>query len=748
MMRTRLLVAALLSTVVLPVVAQPAPFDMTPESDLRQAPPPASAPASTPMVPQPVLPTRSEHFLLPSSTVRLAGEESREAMVVYLTQAQADAPARLQLSYLNAVVVAPEVSHLDVTINGTPLRRTNISSSSAPSAIVIDVPSGLLRAGANRVEFSASQRHRTDCTVGSTYELWTELDSSAALLSFEGQNLGQVRQLADLAAVGVDASGKTTIRLITPDLAQPEATRVAVDLAQKLALALRVPNLNVERATELSEAAMPGVLDVVLGPVDQLPAELAQYTAQAGSASIAALVPLPTGANTLLVSGPTWAAVAEATPAILTAAPVSEDRPRIDLPYPVPTLFGGQTLSLADLGVPTTEFNGRRYTTLFQFELPPDFYANLYGEAELVLDAAYSADVQPGSEIDIFANGQIASATPLLRTDGGLLRDTIIRFPMTNLRAGRNELEVVVNLNAQSDEVCSPGWTGEAPTRFVFSSSTQFRMPDYARAASLPNLQGLTGSAWPYADDQQVPLVLGEGDAVATAAMTLLARAATSSGKVLPVTITAEASLRPDTNAIVVMPLPQMSQPTLERAGVARGAAANGSNDEGAVLNQFRAGGNPSNPFNGAANWLLGRVGLTVADLRVLPQRDAPYPLAPQGVVLTQTMQPEGGLWTVLTANDETSLLEGMQRLAVTEQWRQIGGRASALSASDADVTAVETVAPVLRQTQPFSIWNMRLVAANWFSGNILLFTAALGGAALLLMLATALVLGRVGRQK
>lgn len=748
MIRERLLLAALLTTIVLPALAQPAPFDMTPETDLRVAPPEVTTPATPPMVPESIAPTRSERYLLPNGSFRLTGEESRQAIVVYLTQAQADAQARLQLSYLNAVVVAPEVSDLEISVNGTALTRNAIGSSSAPSPIAIDLPEGLLRAGPNTIEFSASQRHRTDCTIDSTYELWTEVDSSTALLSFEGADLGQVRQLTDLAAVGVDAQGNTTIRLITPDLGQPEATRVAIDLAQTLALALRVPNLHVEHATALSEAAAPGVLDVALGPAAQLPSALAEYATQAGAGSIAALVPMPTGANTLLISGPDWASVSQATAAIGTAAPVSASRPRIDLPYAVPTLLGGQSLQLADLGVPTTEFNGRRYTALFQFELPPDFYANLYGEAELVLDAAYSSDVLPGSRIDIFANGQIASATPLLRTDGGTLRDTIIRLPMTNLRAGRNELEVVVNLDAQSDAVCSPGWTGEAPVRFVFSSSTQFRLPDYARAAALPNLQALTGSAWPYSEDDAVALVLGDDPQSAIAAMVLLARAATASGKVLPVTIASEGNLQPEANAIVVMPVSELSQPTLDRTLLLRGELASAPADEGAALDRFSSGANQSNAITGFAEWLLEQVNLSLDDLRVLPRSDPPYPVAADAVVLAQAMQPEGGLWTVLTGPDAATMLVGVQRMAVTDQWRQIGGRLSTLATTDADVIAVETLAPVLVQTQPFSIWNLRLVAANWFSDNILIFTAALGGVAMLLMLATALVLGKVGRQK
>ncbi|ODT69918.1 MAG: hypothetical protein ABS75_14900 [Pelagibacterium sp. SCN 63-23] len=747
MTRTGLVLATLFCTSCMSALAQPAPFDMTPESGLRVPVAPAT---NTPAPVQPVVvaPQRLERFLLPAASFRLAGEESRTAMVVYLTEAQANAPARLQFAYTNAVVVAPEISNLSISVNGTPVAREPIASPSAPRQIAVELPAGLLRQGANRIEFSATQRHRTDCSINSTYELWTDVVGSSATLSFEGANIGQVRQLADLAAIGVDATGATTVRMVVPALGEAEANRVAIRLAQQLALALRVRNLHVEQASTLSESAAPGVLDVVLGTVDQLPAELAEYGTQATSAPVTALAARPTGANTLVVSGPDWAAVAQAADSVLVAAPVAPDRPIIDLPDAIPLLQGGESVSLAALGQPTAEFNGRRFTANFQFMLPPDFYGTNYGEAELVLDAAYSSDVQPGSEIDIFTNGQIASATPLLRTDGGLLRNTVIRVPMTNLRPGRNEVAVVVNLNAQSDAICSAGWTGAAPVRFVFSSSTQFRMPEYARAAELPDLQLFTGSAWPYADAGEVPLLLGRGPDVTIAAMTLLARAAAASNTVLPVTIANEAQVQPGQDAIFVMAAPEMSAPTLARSGVTTSAQNIAAIEETAALDQFRSDGGQRNIFSGAADWVLQRVGLTLSDLRVLPESDMPYPVTNGSVVLAQARQPEGGLWTVLTGPDAATMRSGIARMTVTEQWRQVDGRVSMLGANDANVTAVPPRAPTLIQTQPVSVWNLRLVAANWFSGNILLFTAALAAMAVLLMAVTALVLVRVGRQK
>ncbi len=753
MTRSRALATLLMLSIAAPAYAQPAPFDMTPESGLRQAPAPApdsAVPAVQPPanVPQPTpQPSRFERPLLPAATLRLGGEESREGVVAYLTEAQAAAPARLQFSYLNAIVVAPEISDLAIRINGAEVGRTPIASSAAPAQVGIDVPAGLLRAGANTIEFAASQRHRTDCSVNSTYELWTEIDGPSAILSFEGSALGVLRNLPDLAAVGVGADGRTTIRLVANDLDQPDARAAAMILAQQLVLALRVPNPHIELSAALSEAAQPGLIDVVVGPAVQLPAALSGFGAQAAAGPIAALTPLPSGVTTLLVSGPDWRAVSQASAAVLNAAPPAPTRPRIDLAQPVPMMLGGDSVSLAELGVPTIEFNGRRYSTRFQFELPPDFYANRYGEADLVLDAAYSADVQPGSEIDVYTNNQIASATPLLRTDGGLLRDTVIRIPMTNLRPGRNEVDVVVNLQTHSDEVCAPGWTGQAPVRFVFSSRSLIRLPNYARAATVPDLQVMTGSAWPYTDDAQVAMTVASGDDAAIAAMTFLARTAAASGRVVPVALTAETALAPGRNAIVVGPAPSLSAQSLGRAGLSATGLASGGTDDRLLLEQFRTDGSDGSAAS-TANRLLQSVGLSLDDLRVLPQRDPDYPVSAGTTVIAQSAQPEGGVWTFVTAPDGETLRQGVERLSATAQWRQIGGRVSALGPAGDTVTVVQSVAPRVIQTQPWSFFNLRRVAANWFSQNILAFTALMAGAAVLLMLATSMVLGNVGRQK
>lgn len=745
-------IAALLATVSLPTFAQaPAPFDMSPESELvvptPQAPTTPTTPRPEAVAPAPMAPASFTRFVLPEPQLRLDGEENRQAVVTYLTEEQAGTAARLEFSYLNALVVAPEVSALGVRINGTEISGQPIASSAAPAAISVPLPAGLLKAGANTIEFRVTQRHRTDCSVDSTYELWTQLQDGNARLVFDAPATGKITRLSDLAAIGVDAAGDTTVRILQGGADSPEASSAGLQIMQQLAIALRVADLRIETTETLSAGYEAGVLDVVMLPADALPTEFASARAQAAAGPLAAMVPVAGGANVLLISGPDWASIRRAGDAILASAPLTPTSPRIDLPTPHPMMLGGQSVTLADLGVETIEFNGRRYYAQLQFELPYDFYAYRYGELELVLDAAYSRDVLPGSEIDIYTNGQIASATPLLRTDGGLLRDTIIRIPMTNLRPGRNEVAISVNLQAESDAVCSPGWTGQAPTRFVLSNTSQLRLPDYARAAAMPELLVTAGSGWPYAGMQTSPIALGSGTDSLVSAMLMLARIAAASGQVLPVEAVSANDIAANENAIVVMPLGEMSPPVLSAAGVASSAAAAPSGAGDTLLNQFTTQA-PAAPWTGPATWIAERVGLELDDLRILPTADGLYPIAPGEVAMSQVRRPEGGIWTLLTASDSQAMRAGAERLVITENWRDIAGRVSTLGPTDNEVTNVHANNPAVLETQPFSLSNLRLVAANWFSGNLLYFAAAIGAAAVLLMLASSFVLTQLGRRQ
>ncbi|MBK1795973.1 cellulose biosynthesis cyclic di-GMP-binding regulatory protein BcsB [Devosia sp. WQ 349] len=743
-----LLTTALLTTTLLSVVAQ-AQFDMSPESDRVVAAPTPAVPLPTTSADAVLAPVNVSFSrpILPERTFNLAGEEVRRSVVVYLTAEQAAAPASLDLAYLNAVVVAPENSSVKLRINSVEIAQSPIASPSQPSALSFAVPQGILRPGPNVIEFAASQRHRTDCTIASTYELWTDIESTSARLRFEGANLGVIRQLSDLGAVGVDENGTTTLRVISADHTDSRARTALLRLTQQLSLAMRVPGLKVERATELSSEARPGVLDVVVMPAERLPSAVAGAAPQATTGPVAAMIAVQSKANTLVVSGPDWHAIERAGEAIAIAAPGGDGRPRIDLATPHPRLEGGMEISLSELGVETIEFNGRNFSTSLQFDLPADFYAYRYGTLDLVLDAAFSADVEPESEINIYTNGQIASATPLLRTDSGILRNTVMRIPMTNMRPGRNVVDIRVNLLTASDALCQPGWTGQAPTRFVLSNSTVLRMPEFARAASLPNLEVFTGLGWPYSEQPTVPVVVSEGETDLTAAMQLLGRVAAAGDTVLPVEVMSQSTLTPDKNAILVMPLSAMPVSISGRTGISGVSAPVQSPNERA-LDQFATPQAETSAWRRPADWLSQRLGLNLDDLRIRALDNGPRTISANSAALSQVRQPEGGIWTVLTAADSAVLLEGSERMLVTDNWRKISGRISEVARNADGVEVVPASNHTLVNTQPFSFANMRLVAANWFSGNILFFAGAIMAMGVLLMFATSFVLNAVGRRE
>ncbi|MGV3490645.1 MAG: cellulose biosynthesis cyclic di-GMP-binding regulatory protein BcsB, partial [Devosia sp.] len=361
-MRTRL---ALLASLLLMATAQAqtAPFDMSPEAALL---PPAATPAeAASTVAKPAAPDFLR-YLVPEAAVRLAGETDQRAFQIYLTAAQAAAPATVQVGYLNALVVAPETSRLRMEINGTTVLATPIASSAATSTMTAAIPEGILQPGFNTVFIRADQRHRTDCNIGSSYELWTDIDPAQTFIAFTGERLGSLARLDDMAAAGFDNAGRTTIRLAIPERTGLEGGPLAADLIQAIAHNLRVSNPTVEYAAELSEASGGGVLNVLVATAAALPDSVGELKAEASRGPVAAFS--QDAPNTLVLSPPDWNGTASAMESVRVVAnqyPRYENAlpPRADHAQPIPMLSGQNTVTLESLGVQAFSFNGRRYRT-------------------------------------------------------------------------------------------------------------------------------------------------------------------------------------------------------------------------------------------------------------------------------------------------------------------------------------------------------------------------------------------------
>ncbi|WP_232629511.1 cellulose biosynthesis cyclic di-GMP-binding regulatory protein BcsB, partial [Methylobacterium sp. Leaf118] len=221
-----------------PAVAEPAP-----------APPPQAA--TLPHRPFPALATG----------LRLAGEESSLQWPVYLTEAQARERLRLRVGYLAAISVVPDASYLTATVNGVAIGRSEIKAPGAIRILEFDIPADLLKSGYNAVAIAGIQRHRVDCSLDATYELWTQIDPAWTGLVAPPGAAGAA-SLRDLPAIAPDGRGVVPIRIVLRNRPGFASFERLIGLAQRVALAGGFAQASVEFATE---PGGPAGLDIVVG---------------------------------------------------------------------------------------------------------------------------------------------------------------------------------------------------------------------------------------------------------------------------------------------------------------------------------------------------------------------------------------------------------------------------------------------------------------------------------------------------
>lgn len=787
------------------------PFDMAPErSNLPPSPvpitPPAAAPEpaqAAPVPPKPVKPPDNTYDrpILPFSHLVLEGEIDARAWEVVLTREQAASPVTLTLGYKASVVVAPETSRLTLVINNQAVFDAPVTASGEVGKLSAELPAGLLKAGANLFRLQIVQRHRTDCTVSSTYELRTEIDSASTALHFTSPAAARLSRIEDLAAVGPDFNGYAHLRILMPSIGRKSLAGPVLRFSQASAILIGMPSLSVSVTGHADKPADPGTLTAAIGTAEELRSVMKDLPQAASNRPIVTFVGDPAlGPSTLVVSGPTPAAVAQAVEAlaVLTDRPKKQAREVLDTsgwfaPNP-PLMLHAAHITLANLGITTQEFAGRRFKTEFQIGIPSDFYSVSSGEATLLLDAAYSSEVLPSSHLDIYINGDIAATAPLSTSGGEILRHLPIRIPMSHFRPGPNRITFEAQLHTNSDLECATGPTKGA-NRFALFDSSEFVMPNYARIAQLPNLAALQGTAFPYnSSTEPVALVLSNtNEDTLSAAATLLSRMAVAAGR--PINLDLDPPSLENRDTLFIAPAPEIpdpvpaqldldehfrtswqareeeSQPGPVVAGNAIGNSATnaiGSSatapslpvvatepvDTQETFDRWRdtlssEGGGWRGNVSAFEDWLQRTFQVSSQTLRLLPTRDMPYhPSRDATVMIAQGPSPSGDkAWTLITSPTAELLRKGAVTLTGSPQWFQLTGRLVTYNARVAEVQTQPVTTFAFVPTQPISFANLRLIAANWLSENLLAFALLLFAACLVLGLATALFLSCIGRR-
>lgn len=777
----------------------PAPFMIAPS-------PPAPAPATPPVpapqaAPAPTPPVFAFKPLLPAARVTLEGESDTRSWAFNLTQDEAGADLNLDIAYQNALVVMPEASRLTVRINGERAVEVPVASSDRLKRTSVALRKGLLRPGRNTVGFDVVQRHRTDCTVASTYELWTRIDGAGTRLSFRNPGARPLRlhSIDDLPAVGADETGVTTLVIVAPSASRAVAASSIFAVAQALALRGRYGQVAVQVTEQLPDRARPGTLTVGLGTREEMRGLFGTLPTEAGGRSFVGFVESPRkGADLLLVTGESWPEL-EALIGKLLTAPVSRatniNRKTMDTASwhvpDAPFIADRQALRFSELGIPTQESSGRRMRVRALVAMPGDFYANAYGEATLYLDGAYSEDVLPGdSHIEIFVNGNVAATVPLNTTTGGLFRQFPISIPLRHFRPGVNEIWFEAVTLAKTDLSCGPGATLPGKNRFALFDTSVLAIPDFAKIGVSPNLAAVAGTGFPYSVAPHVALVMGRQDiANLSAAATLLARIAQSASRPLGVDVLAGAAGVGDRPALIVGAAGQMPAGLLPRAGIAENVRATWPqradavvvtpDAEGAAVFDAvidRLQGRQTTPENSGGDaptteairdrwrgslggplvryliavdqWLQRTFDLSFAQLRTPSRAPALYePAEGTELIAAQAVDPETRqVWTAFVARRDETLQSAVSRIVSPGNWAGMAGQITAFrGAQEAHVISAASTSFVM--TRPFSLANMRLVAANWMSSNIGIYALALLTACIALGIGTFLMLGRLGRR-
>ena len=781
-----------------PLPSGPAPFLIDPNQKPKPAPesakpaPPAPEAASAPI--------GALKPLLPAQRVTLEGESDSRSWAFYLTQDQAGAETSLDVAFQNALVVMPEASRLTVRVNGERVTEQPIASSDRMARISVPLRKGLLRPGQNTISFDAVQRHRIDCTLGSTYELWTRIDGAGTRLRFRG-DAGQFRYrgIDDLPAIGGDEGGQTVINIVAPSASRAIAGSTILAVAQGVALRGRYGQVVVNVSERPPERLRPGSLTVVVGTSNELRELLGTLPEEAATrAFVGFAANSRLGPATLLVTGQGWPDI-EATVAKVLTEPVSRptnvNRTGMDTASwhmpDAPYVADARVLRFADLGIPTQESTGRRLRVRALMAMPGDFYANAYGEATLYLDGAYSEEVLPGqSRIEIFVNGNVAATVPLNTTNGGLFQQFPITVPLRHFRPGVNEIWVETVTLSRSDQACAPGATLPGKSRFALFDTTSLSIPDFAKIGVNPNLAAIAGTGFPYSIAPRVALVMGRLDAANYgAAATLLARLAQRAARPLAVDPLANLASVGDRPALIVAAAGQLPTGLLPRVGIADSvrttwpqradavvvtADAEGAAVFDAVINRFQgrqttpedSGGGPATTnevrdrwrtalggpfaryFIAFDGWLQRTFDLSFAQLRAPSRTTTLYePAEGADLIAAQATDPETRqVWTAFVARREEGLEASIARIVTPGNWAAMGGRVTAFRGSqETHVISADTTSFVA--TRSFSLGNMRLVLANWMSSNIGVFALALLVACIGLGIGTSLVLGRLGRR-
>ncbi|MEA3533352.1 cellulose biosynthesis cyclic di-GMP-binding regulatory protein BcsB [Rhizobium sp. CC-YZS058] len=789
MFKTRTLSLALLSSIALGSLAAPAfadtavPFKFnTPAAAPAAAGNGAAAPAA------PDLGQDGGTFRKMAASqydLFFGGETASRQLSFFALPDEASTTAKLVLTLQTAISAAPERSALVVRINGKDIGTAGLVAGD-PRRVEFAVPAGVIQPGYNAISLEADHRHRVDCSIDATYELWTKIDPATSGFVFAGHKTGSL-SMVDLMPMSGTVEGRTDLRVILPAGAQMNAYDRALTVIQALTIAGNFSHPKVQFAT--TPGTGPGI-DIYIGTVDALGSApgLSEAASMRGGVVAAGATD---DRRSLVIAGQSEgdldAKAAEFVRQALNEQPVGTPEGLAALQNIKGRLLApGETVSLSDLGYMAKPFNGRYANSTVTFTMPSDFYPGAYSNMNFHLNALYAGGLSPNAELVVKANDKVVANIPLSSARGGAIRDQRLPIPFAALRPGQNTLRIEARLPSEADNACQSVDAATANVRLSIDGGSYFDIPNYARVGRYPDIAGLSSglrSGIDAGDDAPTYLLAPNYEAKSVdAAATMVAKMAFSSGQVKTMHYT---SILPtmSTNLIAfggydTLPSELVSRMNLNLVNLRNMAGAKASPFEVAAMENFGPHADAqrqvvaglldqaadlSAPTDGVAETAIHLLQVTrqkvvgelskfdIGPFRSLlgvdGARPSYAPTAETAFLIAQNTARDGGLWTVVASKSANEIAAGTDVLTDVNVWNKLGGAVQAFSQTGSVLDRQEAKNQTLFQTQPMSLSNLRLVLASWLANNASIYIVALLASAILLGIGTYMAL-LTGREK
>lgn len=759
---------------------------------------------------------------------RLAGEIAQTEWPMFLTEEQAQQRLSFRLGYLAAVSVMPEGSYLSLSVNDTVVGRTNIVGTRGVRTAVFNIPPGLMKAGFNAVRITAEQRHRVDCSLEATYELWTQIDPTQTGLVLPRTDPG-VTTIADLPAIPIDPQGGLPIRAITPDRAGMASVERTIEAAQMISLVGRFSQPVVDFGPM---ARGEYGVNLVVGPVDEIRGQLEGIALPFVHSPMVVVAPAAEGRRTtIIVTGRTDEEATEALAQLRIAASSkgTVEGLRSAAAFPGYRLGGGQKVRLRDLGVASQEFSGRLFRAAFNLILPPDFYSADYGKAIIDLAGGYAPGLGVNAQVIVSVNGRHVMSNKLTKAAGDVFKQSPMHLPLGSMRPGLNRIEIEAHLPIKADKSCDTLAAISGAKRFLLLDATEIELPQIARIARMPDLAVTATGAFPYFGSQNRPTLAVPSPTreSVSAAATIATHLAIAAGRPINFRLRGVTPAAGEGPALIIAPAPALDSELLGSVGLKNDeiytawrekidnpsppapaelsrseqmarhrlvlqknfpASCHMPTPEGGFRRAERLAGilaaqavgqtakpAPAAPVDlyeqwdselrsspglfgralsyveGASSWALSQVAgardAVTGTLAVAPTGPALSRGTP--LVIAQSILGSNAedVRTIITAPDSVTLQQSVACLVDPRVWGQISGRIAMLDTADGRILPVPVGSATLIATQSFSVQNMRLIVAGWFSLNNKVYVILALLLAALLALTTREWVSHVGRK-